>query len=132
MNRIRELRKRYGVGQQELAEAIGVTRPTISDWDLGKKNPTAERLEKLSDFFGVSKGVILGYEEMPSPVPVIFVDNGEEDAPQQILKIRELIKRDPERSVLFRMSTKADIRNIRRAIAILNALEAVDGNDISE
>ena len=60
MNIIKELRKKKGIQQKELALAIGVSRPTVSDWEANKKDPTGERLKKLADFFDVDELVILG------------------------------------------------------------------------
>lgn len=60
MNIVRELRKRKGIQQKELAITIGVSRPTVSEWEQNKKDPSGERLKRLSEFFGVDELVILG------------------------------------------------------------------------
>lgn len=60
MNIIKELRRKKGIQQKELAIEIGVSQPTVSDWESGRKDPTGERLKKLSDFFGVDELVIMG------------------------------------------------------------------------
>ena len=60
MNIVKELRKRKGIQQKELALIIGVAQPTVSDWELGKKDPSGERLNKLAEYFGVDELVILG------------------------------------------------------------------------
>ena len=60
MNIIKELRKKRGIQQKELAISIGVAQPTISEWESGKKDPSGERLKKLAEFFGVDELVILG------------------------------------------------------------------------
>ena len=60
MNIIRELRKRKGVQQKELSIAIGVSQPTVSDWEKNKNDPSGENLKKLADFFGVDELVIMG------------------------------------------------------------------------
>ena len=60
MNIVKELRKKKGVQQKELAIEIGVTQPTVSDWESGKKDPSGERLQKLAAYFGVDELVILG------------------------------------------------------------------------
>ena len=60
MNIIKELRKKKGVQQKELALVIGVAQPTVSEWESGKKDPSGERLKKLSEYFGVDELVILG------------------------------------------------------------------------
>ena len=60
MNIIKELRKKKGVQQKELALVIGVAQPTVSEWESGKKDPSGERLKKLSEYFEVDELVILG------------------------------------------------------------------------
>ena len=125
MNRVRELRMRAGMQQKELAMAVGIARPTVSEWEHQKKDPTGERLKRLSEIFNVSNGVILGYEEIPNPVPVLFIDDGSENVDREILNARERVRRDPERGVLFSMATNSDILNVRRAIAVLKALESI-------
>ena len=62
MNIVRELRKKKGIQQKELAIEIGVSIPTVSDWETGKKDPTGERLRKLAKYFDVDELVILGKE----------------------------------------------------------------------
>ena len=53
MNRVRELRKAKNMQQKELALAIGVSFPTVSEWERQKKDPSGERLQKLAEFFSV-------------------------------------------------------------------------------
>ena len=61
MNTVRELRIRAGMQQKELALMAGVSRPTVSEWEHNKKDPSGERLKRLSEIFGVDPGVILGF-----------------------------------------------------------------------
>ena len=65
MNIVKELRERSGLQQKELAIEIGVAQPTISEWEHGKKDPTGDRLKKVAEFFGVSVGIVRGYEPIP-------------------------------------------------------------------
>lgn len=62
MNLVRELRKMAGMQQKEVAIAVGVSRPTVSEWEHGKKDPSGERLMNLAKLFDVDPGVILGYK----------------------------------------------------------------------
>jgi len=62
MNKVKELRERMGIQQKELAIMVGISRPTVSEWEHQKKDPSGERLFKLSQIFGVSTGYILGFE----------------------------------------------------------------------
>ena len=60
MNIVKELRKKKGIQQKELALSVGVSRPTVSDWESGKKDPSGERLKKLAEYFEVDELTILG------------------------------------------------------------------------
>lgn len=60
LNIIKELRKKKGIQQKELALVIGVAQPTVSEWESGKKDPSGDRLRKLSEYFEVDELVILG------------------------------------------------------------------------
>ena len=60
MNIVKELRKKADIQQKELALAIGVAQPTISEWERGKKDPSGKNLKKLSVYFNVDELMILG------------------------------------------------------------------------
>ena len=48
-----ELRKSKGLSQDELGEKLGVSRQTISKWELAQTYPDFQRLVLLSDYFGL-------------------------------------------------------------------------------
>ncbi|GHV98557.1 hypothetical protein lacNasYZ03_01490 [Lactobacillus nasalidis] len=56
---LRALRRRRGMSQQELAEELGVSKQTISNWEVGRKVPRMKAVEKMAGVFGVSKNSIL-------------------------------------------------------------------------
>lgn len=49
-----ELRKTKGLSQEELGNELGVSRQTISKWELGQSYPDFQKLVLLSDFFDIS------------------------------------------------------------------------------
>lgn len=61
-NKILQLRKKNGLSQEQLGEAVDVTRQTISNWELGETTPNPEQLKKLSKAFNVSIDEILDNE----------------------------------------------------------------------
>ncbi len=68
-----DLRKKKGLSQEQLAEALQVSRQAVSKWESGTAMPESEKLIAISDFFGVSldlllKGEALG-ETFPSSLP---------------------------------------------------------------
>ncbi len=59
-SRLRQLMAETGTTQEELAEAVGVQRQTISKYASGQNTPDIEKFEKIADFFGVSFDYLLG------------------------------------------------------------------------
>ena len=66
-NRIRELRKKLGVRQEDIANTLGVTRQTINAIENEKYNPTLELAMKLGKLLKtpVDELFILGDYEVP-------------------------------------------------------------------
>lgn len=56
---LQKLRKEKNISQENLAEALQVSRQTIGKWENGTTYPEAECLIQISDFFGVSIDTLL-------------------------------------------------------------------------
>lgn len=52
--KLKELRKNRKITQQTIADYFGVTRGTVSNWELGRREPDLQTLERLAKFYGVS------------------------------------------------------------------------------
>ena len=61
MNRIKELRKEKKLTQQDVADAMGVSRRGFQKWENGDSQLKPEKAKQLADFFGVSVGYLLNY-----------------------------------------------------------------------
>jgi len=69
MNRIKELRKQKGITQEELGRILDVGKATISNYESEKRQLTADILQKLAEYFGVSTDEILGLDNAkPEPI----------------------------------------------------------------
>lgn len=53
-SRIYELRKDSKLSQEKLAEQVGVTRQTISNWELNESSPDLRQSKELSRIFSIS------------------------------------------------------------------------------
>ena len=53
-DRLKELRRRNGLTQQQLADVLGVVRSTVSGYENGTIEPKQHTLTKLADYFQVS------------------------------------------------------------------------------
>ena len=60
MNRISELRKQQDIKQTVLADRLGITQATLSNWERGIHDPDNDTLLTLSELFNVSTDYLLG------------------------------------------------------------------------
>jgi transcriptional regulator with XRE-family HTH domain len=56
---IQLLRKRKNRSQEEMAQALGITRSSLSGYETGNAEPGFDILLKMADYFGVSTDVLL-------------------------------------------------------------------------
>jgi len=62
-NRLEEIRKQRGMKQEELADALAVSRQTIISLEKGKYNPSILLAFKVAKFFDMKIEEIFIYEE---------------------------------------------------------------------
>lgn len=111
MNIVRELRKRANLQQKQLAADVGVAVATVSDWETQKKDPSGARLKKLAEIFSVDPLVILGVSVAPT------ADDDE------VMALREELRRSPDMRMLFSAARRATPEHIRAATAVIKSLE---------
>lgn len=58
-DRIQNLRKIKGISQEQLAEAIGVSRQAVSKWESEQSTPDLDKIVLMSDFFDVTTDYLL-------------------------------------------------------------------------
>jgi transcriptional regulator with XRE-family HTH domain len=58
-SRLKLLRERRNLDQADVAAALGVSRPTLSEWESGKKSPGRENLRGLAVYYRVSTDWLL-------------------------------------------------------------------------
>ena len=65
-NNILKARQDASLSQKNIALTLGVSAPTVSDWERQKKYPTVENLKRLSDLLGVSVDFLLKRTNSPN------------------------------------------------------------------
>jgi transcriptional regulator with XRE-family HTH domain len=58
--RLRDLRLRRAISQEEVARHIGITRSAYSHYEINNRQPVYDTLIKLAAFFNVSLDYIIG------------------------------------------------------------------------
>ena len=62
-NRLEEIRKAKGITQEELANALEVSRQTVGSLENGRYNPSIILAFKIARFFDISIEEVFIYEE---------------------------------------------------------------------
>ena len=71
--RIAEEIARSGYTQQEIADALGITRGAVGHWCAGRTEPNSHLLTALADFLGVSAAYLRSGEgERKAPISDLF------------------------------------------------------------
>ena len=81
--KLQELRKRRGLTQEELAEALYVSRTAISKWESGRGYPSIDSLKAIAGYFSVTIDELLSGDE------VLAI--AEEDHKQKEMQSRDLM-----------------------------------------
>lgn len=63
---IKRLRTNADLTQAKLAEMVGVTRATVTQWETGWSQPRMGAIEKLAEVFGVSLAALVSENTLPA------------------------------------------------------------------
>lgn len=86
---LKELRKKKGVSQEDVAKALGITLRTYQNYEYGQREPNIEMILKLSDYFKVSTDTLLGREPEQDALAPLGLETGEKSALEVYLKLPE-------------------------------------------
>ena len=81
--KLQALRKQKGLTQEELAEALYVSRTAISKWESGRGYPSIDSLKAIAKFFHITVDELLSGDEL--------LTLAEENAKQRITHARDLV-----------------------------------------
>ena len=94
-NRIKELREKRGISQEELANEVNLSNQVISFYENGKREPKIEKWQKLADYFNVSVPYLQG--TVDEYIDIHDLNEEEQDAYNRITDM--LCEEYPEDSI---------------------------------
>ncbi|HHY79518.1 MAG TPA: helix-turn-helix transcriptional regulator [Thermoanaerobacter sp.] len=118
--RIKELRKKKGVTQKELALYLGVSDRAVGYYESGQRTPPPDILQKIADFFHVSVDYLLGRTDVYNPTDEIT--EAVSDDPE-LLEFWNTLKEREDLKLLFKQTKKLSPKDIKQIIRIIKAIE---------
>ncbi|ABY93705.1 XRE family transcriptional regulator [Thermoanaerobacter brockii subsp. lactiethylicus] len=118
--RIKELRKKKGITQKELASYLGISDRAVGYYESGQRTPPPDILQKIADFFNVSTDYLLGRTNIYNPADEIT--EAVFDDPELLEFWRELKERE-DLKLLFKQTKKLSPKDIKQIIRIIKAIE---------
>ena len=73
--RLKHLRTQDGLTQQDLADALGISKSTISMYENGNREPDFETLENIADYFNIDMATLFLSTSTSLPSPDIAEDS---------------------------------------------------------
>lgn len=110
-----KLRDDKGLSDYKVAQDLGFSRSTLSQWKAGTHQPKADKLQKLADYFGVSLDYLMTGE---SPTGYYY----NEDA----MEIAQEIYQNKNLHMLFDMTRNAsadELRDFAKMIELMQKRE---------
>jgi transcriptional regulator with XRE-family HTH domain len=86
------LRNEKNMSQQELADALGISKSSINMYERGERQPNFEVLETIADFFNVDIDYLLGRTnkttKIINPNTIAAHFDGDEYTPEELNEIK--------------------------------------------
>ena len=86
------LRNEKNMSQQELADALGISKSSIDMYERGERQPNFEVLEAIADFFNVDIDYLLGRTnkttKIINPNTIAAHFDGDEYTPEELDEIK--------------------------------------------
>lgn len=132
--KLKSLREERGLTQQEVGDAIGVSRVAISGYENGEKKPKKENLKKLAEYFGVP----IQYLDLRTQTPEWLKKQIISDSVDDMVKGKAFVNfEDVFYHAIEKYNLTIDGRTVEKddldiMIASLKALREVRDTDVSE
>lgn len=81
--KLQQLRKQKGITQEQLAQALYVSRTAISKWESGRGYPNIDSLKEIASFFEITIDELLSSDEI--------LNIAQQDGKQREKRFRDLI-----------------------------------------
>ena len=70
---LKDMRIKNKYNQEDIAEQLGVTKQTISNWEKGKRTPDIDSLIKLANIYQVTLDSLIGIDKRTEDIELLNI-----------------------------------------------------------
>lgn len=89
---LRRYMKERGMTQQDIAEYMGCSGSTVSDWCNGNKYPRVDKMQRLADRFGITMSELTAEQDPLDSVDVAFYGDYKQLDEHDKAILRDMVK----------------------------------------
>ena len=121
--RIFELIEEKGLTAYRVSKDTGISQASLADWRKGRSNPKIDKLQKLSEYFGVSIGYLTGDADertdtqAPSKQQGYYVD-------KETAEFAEYLRTRPNARLLFSAAKDISKEDMEKAVEYIEFLKS--------
>lgn len=121
--RIFELIKEKGLTAYRVSKDTGISQASLADWRKGRSNPKIDKLQKLSEYFGVSIGYLTGNadERIDTQEPPkhqgYYID-------KETAEYAEMLRTRPNARLLFSAAKDISKEDLQKAVEYIEFLKS--------
>lgn len=121
--RIFELIEENGLTAYRVSKDTGISQASLADWRKGRSNPKIDKLQKLSEYFGLSIGYLTGEvnertdTQAPPKQQGYYVD-------KETAEFAEYLRTRPNARLLFSAAKDISKEDMEKAVEYIEFLKS--------
>ena len=122
-DRIFEIMKEKELTAYRVSKDTGISQASLADWRKGRSKPKIDKLQKLSEYFGVSISYLTGESDEIDDTQQMQVPNGYY-VDKETAKYAEMLRTRPGARLLFSAAKDISKDDLQKAVEYIEFLKS--------
>lgn len=122
-DRIFEIMKEKELTAYRVSKDTGISQASLADWRKGRSKPKIDKLQKLSEYFGVSISYLTGESDEIDDTQQMQVPNGHY-VDKETAEYAEMLRTRPGARLLFSAAKDISKDDLQKAVEYIEFLKS--------
>lgn len=122
-DRIFEIMKEKELTAYRVSKDTGISQASLADWRKGRSKPKIDKLQKLSEYFGVSIQYLTGESDQIDDIQQIQAPNGYY-VDKETAEYAEMLRTRPGARLLFSAAKDISKDDLQKAVEYIEFLKS--------